>query len=243
LQLSLHFDVDGTLTKAGGRLEDRAINLIGEAKETFRGAVSCNTAQAYDYLLNIGGDIFDCTVNELGLRVQHKDGFMEEEEPVAFGSELRAIEAYLRANSSHNLRLVEKKGGFAVGFGDVDGRAAKEGQVDKVCSFVRDLAWSNSELTFVVTDGFVDLCAKKLDKGYGLRKQMARPPFHGTWTLAFGDGLTDEEMFAVVNYGVKVGNEASRAEERLASHDQTLDVLEFLIELEGYAKTIGCPIV
>jgi hydroxymethylpyrimidine pyrophosphatase-like HAD family hydrolase len=80
-----------------------------------------------------------------------------------------------------------------------------------VCSFARALAWANSELTFVVTDGFVDVCAQHLDKGYGLRKQVARPPFYDTWAVAFGDGLTDEAMFAVVNYGIKVGNEASRA--------------------------------
>jgi trehalose-6-phosphatase len=63
----------------------------------------------------------------------------------------------------------------------------------------------------VKTDGFVDLRARKLDKGYGPRKQMARPPFTGTWAVAFGHGLTDESMFAVVNYGIKIGNEASRA--------------------------------
>jgi trehalose-6-phosphatase len=125
--------------------------------------------------------------------------------------------------------------------GDLDGRAAKPTQIDDVCSLVRELAWSNDELTLVVTDGFVDLCSAKLDKGYGRRKQMARPPFLNTWAVAFGDGVTDEAMFAVVNYGVKVGNEASRAEERLASHEETLDVSEWRIELKDYAKEFGCP--
>jgi hypothetical protein len=41
-------------------------------------------------------------------------------------------------------------------------------------------------------------------------------------------------MFAVVNYSVKVGNEASRAEERLRGHEETLDVLE---------DDIGTPVV
>jgi trehalose-6-phosphatase len=59
---------------------------------------------------------------------------------------------------------------------------------------------------------------------------MARPPFVGTWALAFGDGLTDEAIFAVVNYSVKVGNETSRSEERLRGHQETLDVLEWRIE-------------
>jgi hypothetical protein len=131
-------------------------------------------------LINIGGPVFDCTVNELGLRVQHMDGFVEEEDPVDFGRKLGEMEAYLKANSTHNLSLVKKKGGFAIRLGDVDGRAAKGGKIDEVCSFVRDPAWANGELTFVVTDGFVDLCARKLDKGYGLRKQMARPPFLGS---------------------------------------------------------------
>jgi hydroxymethylpyrimidine pyrophosphatase-like HAD family hydrolase len=195
MQMSLHFDVDGTLTKAGGRLEDRAVNLIGEAKEVFGGAISCNTSQAHQYLLDIGVGVFDCTVNELGLRVQHADGFLEEEDSAAFGRKLKTMETFLKVNSTYNLRLVKKKGGFAVGSGDVDGRAAKPRQTDDVRSFVRELAWQNDELTFVVTDGFVDLCAAKLDKGYGLRKQMARPPFLNTWTVAFGDGLTDEAMF------------------------------------------------
>jgi trehalose-6-phosphatase len=44
-------------------------------------------------------------------------------------------------------------------------------------------------------------------------------PCHGCWALAFGDGLTDEAMFAVVNYSIKVGNEASRAEEGLRGHE------------------------
>jgi hypothetical protein len=72
LQMSLHFDVDGTLTAAGQNLDSRAKELILKAKETFYGAVSCNTAQAHDHLLGIGGDVFDCTVNELGLRVQER---------------------------------------------------------------------------------------------------------------------------------------------------------------------------
>jgi hypothetical protein len=179
-------------------------------------------------------------VNELGLRVQHADGFVEEEEPVAFGRELQAMESFLRANSTFNLSMVKKKGGFAVRFGDVDGRAARPGQIDAACLFARALAWANSELTFVVTDGFVDVCALRLDKGYGLRKQMVRPPFYDTWAVACGDGLTDEAMFAVVNYSIKVGNEATRAEERLASHDQTLDVLEWLIELRSRPDLLEC---
>jgi trehalose-6-phosphatase len=105
---------------------------------------------------------------------------------------------------------------------------------------VRGLAWAKDELAFVVTDGFVDLCAAKLNKGYGLRKQMARPPFYDTWAFAYGDGLTDEAMFAVVNYSIKVGNEASRAEERLPGHDETLDVLEWLIELRFRPDLIEC---
>jgi hypothetical protein len=71
----------------------------------------------------------------------------------------------------------------------------KGGQIDDVCTFVRGLAWANEELTFIVTDGFVDLCAAKLNKGYGLRLQMQRPPFLGTWAVAFGGGQTDEAMF------------------------------------------------
>jgi hypothetical protein len=163
----LHFDVDGTLTKAGQRLERRALDLISDAKEVFGGAVSCNTAQAHEDLLDIGGGVFDCTVNELGLRVQHLGGFVEEEEPVAFGAELRAMELYLKENSDRNLCLIVKKGGFAIRFSDVDGRPAKAGHIDDVCMFVRNLAWNNDELTFVVTDGFVDLCALRLNKGMG----------------------------------------------------------------------------
>jgi hypothetical protein len=34
-----------------------------------------------------------------------------------------------------------------------------------VCTFVRGLAWNNNGLVFAVTDGFVDLCAKCLDRG------------------------------------------------------------------------------
>jgi hypothetical protein len=58
-----------------------------------------------------------------------------------------------------------KKGGFTIKFGDVDGRAAKGWQIDNVCTFVRGLAWNNNGLGFAVTDGFVDLCAKCLDRG------------------------------------------------------------------------------
>jgi hypothetical protein len=79
------------------------MDLIIQAKEVFNGVVSCNTVQAHDYLFDIGGGMFDCTVNELGLRVQHVDGFLEVEEPVAFWQELQAMEAYLKANSTHNL--------------------------------------------------------------------------------------------------------------------------------------------
>jgi hypothetical protein len=79
------------------------MDLIIQANEVFNGVVSCNTVQAHDYLLDIGGGIFDCTVNELGLRVQHVDGLIEEEEPVAFWPELQAMEAYLKANSTRNL--------------------------------------------------------------------------------------------------------------------------------------------
>jgi trehalose-6-phosphatase len=200
--------------------------LLGDAKQKFDGRVSCNTAQAHEYLMNIGGDIFYCTVNELGLRVQHASGEVEEEQPVDFAAEFAAIEAYLSDRPSHNLLLIKKKGGFAVTFSDVDGRSAKGWQVDAVCTFVRELALDNPELTFVVTDGFIDLCAARLSKGYGLMKQMQQAPFRGSWAIAFGDGLTDEAMFAVVNYSVKVGNEASRAEERLRGHEETLDVLE-----------------
>jgi hypothetical protein len=70
-----------------------------------RGAVSCNTAQAHTYLLDISGDVFDCTVNDLGLRVQHLDGLIEEEEPAAFGRELQAMETFLKANSTLNINI------------------------------------------------------------------------------------------------------------------------------------------
>jgi trehalose-6-phosphatase len=60
---------------------------------------------------------------------------------------------------------------------------------------------------------------------------MQQVPFRDIWTISFGKGLTDEAMFAVVNYGMKVGNEATRAEENVKGHDESLDVLEFLIEL------------
>jgi trehalose-6-phosphatase len=86
----------------------------------------------------------------------------------------------------------------------------------------------------------VDLCSAKLNKGHGLRKQMSRPPFIGSWAVAFGDGFTDEAMFSVVNCSIKVGNESSRAEERLGGHEQTLDVLEWLIELSSKPDIIEC---
>jgi hypothetical protein len=38
-------------------------------------------------------------------------------------------------------------------------------------------------------------------------------------------------MFSVDNFSTKVGNEASPAEERLRGHNETLDVLEWLVEL------------
>jgi hypothetical protein len=47
---------------------------------------------------------------------------------------------------------------------------------------------------------------------------------------------------SVVNYGIKVGNESSRAEERLRGHNETLDVLEWLIELRGVADALGCNV-
>jgi hydroxymethylpyrimidine pyrophosphatase-like HAD family hydrolase len=43
--MSLHFDVDGTLTNVGQKIEPRAVKLIEEAKVVFGGAVSCNTEQ------------------------------------------------------------------------------------------------------------------------------------------------------------------------------------------------------
>jgi hypothetical protein len=49
-------------------------------------------------------------------------------------------------------------------------------------------------------------------------------------------------MFAVVNYGINVGNEASRAEERLRGHDETLDVLEWLVELRQRDDIDCCTI-
>jgi hypothetical protein len=106
------------------------VDLMAEVQETFRGAVSCSTARSHEYLLDIGGGVFDCTVNELGLRIQHKDGFVEEEEPMNVNREERGIKGYVKANAMHNLSLVVKIGGFAVRFGDVDGRAAKGWQID-----------------------------------------------------------------------------------------------------------------
>jgi hypothetical protein len=191
------------------------VRLITDAKEAFNGALSCNTAQAHEYLVNIGGGVFDCAVNELGLRVQHKDGTIQEEEPADFLSELAQMQAYLAKHDTENLSLVEKNGGFAIRLSDEDGRRARDGQIDQVREFVRKLALSNDELTFVTTDGFVDLYTARLNKGYDMGKQMARPPFRGTWALAFGDGFPDEARFAVV------------AEERLTSHNDTLDVLEW----------------
>jgi trehalose-6-phosphatase len=73
-----------------------------------------------------------------------------------------------------------------------------------------------------------------------VRNQMSRPPFIGSWAVAFGDGLADEAMFSVVNCSIKVRNESSRAKERLGGHEQNLNVLEWLIELSSRPDIIEC---
>jgi hypothetical protein len=145
----------------------------------------------------------------------------------------------LKVNDRDNLSLVVKRGGFAVRLADVDGRPAKNGQIERVCTFCRELPWKND--VFVKTDGFVDLCARKLE-GLWAAQADGAPAFYCNGAVAFGDGLTDEPMFAVVNYGINVGNEASRAEERLRGHDETLDVLEWLVELRQRDDIDCCTI-
>ncbi len=185
-----------------------------------------------------GGDVFRCCVNELGLRVQHLDGSIELVQPPDFAAELEAIKAYIVSFPTHNLLLIEKNGGFAVKHADIDGRPAKGSHVDRVNSFVRDLALRNRELTFVVTDGFIDLCSAQLSKRFGAELQMRREPFLGTWAIGFGDGLTDERLFEIMNLGVKVGNEPSRADERLTSHVHFLDVLQWMVDLRVEANRL-----
>jgi hydroxymethylpyrimidine pyrophosphatase-like HAD family hydrolase len=139
--------------------------------------------------------------------VQHASSEVEEEQPV----DCAAIEGSFSGRPTQNLLFIVKKGGCAAKFSDVDGRPAKGWQVDDVCSFVRELVLNIRELTFVVTDGFIDLFAARLSKGYRLMKQMQQVPFRDSWVLAFGDGLTYEAMFAVVNYGIKEGNSRTAA--------------------------------
>jgi hypothetical protein len=52
-------------------------------------------------------------VNDHGVTVRYRalpSSKVEEEEPVAFGADLRTIQGYLKDNASHNLHLVIKCG-------------------------------------------------------------------------------------------------------------------------------------
>lgn len=229
-RLALHLDVDGTLTSVGSKIDDRAIMLVSKLQDNGV-PILCNTAQSYDYLLGIGGGVFKCTSNELGLRVMLSDGSVREEAPPDFKEELEAVQDFLRRRSTYNLRVVKKVGGFAVQLSDKDNRLARPNQVTELLEFIIPLVVDHSELTWVQTDGFIDVCSKKLSKRYGSEIIKEDPLFRDCFHIGFGDGATDEEMFEAMDLPVKVGKEKTRADVRLPGHEEVLDVLQFIHEI------------
>lgn len=188
-------DVDGTLLEIMPRPEDVAadetlralLSRLSHAAGSALGLVSGRTLAGID---RIFAPLVFPAVGGHGAEVRFPDGSREASCNGAMDQVREPLAEFAAARPG--LRIEDKGFALAVHFRQAPERA------EEVLAFVQSLA-QRSGLAVQPGKMVAELKDARHDKGKGIARLLARPPFSGRKPLFIGDDLTDESGFALVN--------------------------------------------
>ncbi|MEO1192025.1 MAG: trehalose-phosphatase [Pseudomonadota bacterium] len=217
--LALFLDFDGTLVEIAARPEAVAV-AAGlpeglQARAAERGGalavVSGRTIAELDHFLE---PFTAAAAGVHGLELRLADGTREDRTADA---DLTAIAAEMEALAEAHpaLWIERKRGALALHY-----RAQTD--LGPLCrAQLEPLVAAQAGLTLLAGHCIFEVKSAAVNKGTALRRLMADPPFAGKRPLFAGDDVTDEDGIlaaqALGGIGLKVGDQASAADYRVAS--------------------------
>lgn len=188
-------DVDGTLLEIMPRPEDVAADeplraLLSRLWHAAGGALGLVSGRTLTGIDRIFAPLVLPAVGVHGAEIRFPDGSRETSSNGAMDKVRAPLAEFAAARPG--LRIEDKGSALAVHF-----RQAPE-HAGEVLAFVQSLA-QHSGLAVQPGKMVAELKDARHDKGKGIARLLARPPFYGRKPLFIGDDLTDESGFALVN--------------------------------------------
>ncbi|CAM9179499.1 unnamed protein product [Ectocarpus sp. 4 AP-2014] len=209
--------MDGTLCAAGAPIGPRAAEVVQRINARHQ-PIGVITAQAEEYLLRHGGEIFGTRITEKSHKIVHAGSEHIPRQPLDTLAQLTHTIAYLN-QLGIPYGINRKETGFAV---NMIGAPASYQQVE---NFMRTLL--SPGYVVDATAGFIDFGDAAFNKLVGLIDALRIAGLENFKIIVAGNGSTDVPMFDRADIAIGVNRIEASVDVRVTSYEHVLDIFEY----------------
>lgn len=197
--VSLFLDVDGTLVEFAPHPDKVVVarplvSLLAQLYSATASALALVSGRAIESIDRLFEPFQGSAVGLHGIELRHPPGAAIERIAVAPVPAV-LLQAAHRALAAYNAEFIEDKG-FSVAIHHRLDAARTEAMRLDLVSACADFA---NDWMVMPGRQVLEIKPARINKGHGIDRLMAMAPFAGTVPIAFGDDITDLDMFAAVH--------------------------------------------